>query len=73
MTARRKQNPQTQVDAWNAKYPIGTKVGYSSFPGAELKVTLTTTEAQVLSGHTAVVWIEGVSGCVCVENCKAIA
>jgi hypothetical protein len=26
MTARRKQNPQSAVDAWNAAHPVGTAV-----------------------------------------------
>ncbi len=28
------------------------------------------TEAQVLGGHTAVVWLAGVSGCVALSHCE---
>ncbi|MGV2904634.1 hypothetical protein [Achromobacter sp. AGC25] len=32
----------------------------------------TKTEAEVLSGHTAVVWLEGKRGCVAVSHCTPV-
>lgn len=68
-SAARKPNPQAEVDAWNAKVAVGDYVDYRGYPGAEPKAFRTRTEAEVLSGHTAVVWLEGKSGCVCCEAC----
>ena len=56
---------QRIADRWNANHPVGTPVRYWTMvrEGAG-KVSKTRSLAEVLSGHTAVVWIEGVSGCV---------
>lgn len=48
---------------WNSKYPIGTDVIYERALGPAL-CTTTRSAAQVLAGHTAVIFVEGVSGCV---------
>ncbi|MFJ4682015.1 hypothetical protein [Streptomyces sp. NPDC088789] len=58
-------DPQTAADTWNTRYPIGTPV--VAYPTArpeedsttERLTTRTRSEAQVLSGHTAVVWVHG--------------
>jgi hypothetical protein len=64
---------QKQCDDWNARYPIGTQVQYHFvIDGPEYRLRTTRTEARILSGHTAVVWLDGESGCVCLEACKAI-
>ncbi|WP_256701045.1 hypothetical protein [Caballeronia sordidicola] len=36
-------------------------------------VYVTRTPAEVLSGHTAVVWLDGKSGCVAVSHCVPIS
>lgn len=57
--------PEKECDNWNVKYPIGTSVMYKSgIEGLEMIHTLTKSSAQLLSGHSAVIWIEGKSGCV---------
>lgn len=62
-----------QVMAWNAKHPIGAIVSYEEIQGeGETHRGATTTDAQVLSGHTAVIWIEGKSGCVCLDHCTVV-
>jgi hypothetical protein len=61
---------QKLCDAWNAKHPVGTQVTVKLDSG-ETKETTTTTEAQLLSGHTAVIWLEDVSGCYCLDFVKA--
>lgn len=53
---------EAQVNDWNAKYPVGTEVDLEDGFGKRPR-TRTRTPAQVLSGHSAVVWLEGVSGC----------
>ncbi len=64
------QQLQAQCDAWNAKYPEGTEVDYHPIIGEpECRRRTTCTKAQVLSGHSAVVWLEGERGCVVLEAC----
>lgn len=53
---------------WNSTYPIGAVVEYHSNIGAYRHiVTRTRGEAYVLSGHTAVCFVEGVAGCVALD------
>lgn len=53
---------------WNASYPIGAEVEYHSVIGAQRNVlTRTNSVAYVLSGHTAVCFVDGVSGCVALD------
>jgi hypothetical protein len=60
------------VADWNNLVSLGGEVDYRSHPEAEPQRFKTRTEAQVLSGHTAVVWLEGKSGCVTCESCAAV-
>lgn len=65
--------PEKAVERWNRKYPIGTNVRFYSVKGGRtFKDTKTTTAAYVLSGHTAVVFVEGVTGCVALDNTKPL-
>ncbi len=50
-----------EVDLFNARYPIGTPVLLKKDNG-ETTETKTRSKAQVSGGHSAVVWLEGVSG-----------
>lgn len=64
---------QDQCDAWNAKHPEGTQVSYESVIGeGETHRGATRSEAQVLSQHSAVVWLKGKSGCVLLDHCTVI-
>lgn len=70
---RRAANPQKAVDAFNAMVKIGDEVIYYEVIGDGKPQRLRTrTEAQVLSGHTSVVWLEGKSGCVCTSHCTKV-
>jgi hypothetical protein len=60
-----------KVDAWNASNKIGVDVAYRRDNG-KATLTKTRTEAQVLSGHTAVIWLDDVSGCVDLSRVNAI-
>ena len=68
----RKRNPQAEADKFNARVPVGSLVSYSSMLGDEPKQYRTRTPAEVLSGHTAVVWLEGKAGCVCCSHCVLV-
>lgn len=52
---------QAVCDAWNAAHPVGTAVILHRDSGPF--ETRTRSAAEVLSGHSAVVWLERVSGC----------
>jgi hypothetical protein len=62
---------ERECQEWNSKHPVGTLVKYHAVIGSPASVVRTIkTEAQVLSGHTAVLWLEGMSGCVALEACE---
>ena len=56
--------------AFNAAHPVGTTVRYwrGVREGEPSGTGKTRSEAQVLSGHTAVIWIEGCSGCIALSH-----
>ena len=60
---------QAEVDQWNSVFPVGTSVWYRTDGGSELP-DKTRSEAELLSGHTAVIWLEGKSGCVALDRVK---
>lgn len=58
---------------WNKANPIGTTVKYHPvIGGPKYAITTTKSEAYVLSGHTAVLFVEGISGCVALDACERI-
>lgn len=65
---------QKQCDKWNAAHPEGTTVSYESIIGeGETHRGKSRSEAQVVGGHSAVIWLEGYSGWVCLDHCTAVA
>jgi hypothetical protein len=65
---------QRDCDVFNKAFPVGSPVLYEEVVGlSDAKLYATRSEAQVLSGHTAVVWLEGKSGCVCIDHCRPAA
>jgi hypothetical protein len=50
------------VEAWNREHVVGAPVTVRRDDGTELQ-TRTRSAAQVLSGHTAVIWVDGIAGC----------
>lgn len=62
---------QAAVDSWNANNAVGCGVSYRNDKG-DLTVTTTRTEASILSGHTAVIWLNGVAGCVLLDRVKPV-
>ena len=70
---RKRPDPQKEVEKFNAKVKVGDEVEYSEVIGlGEVKRYVTATPAEVLSGHTAVVWLKGKSGCVAVSHCSPL-
>lgn len=69
---RAQRNPSIGVAAWNNAVSVGQWVDYRSDPHAEPQRFKTRTRASVLSGHTAVVWLEGKSGCVTLESLTVV-
>lgn len=63
---------QAQCDAFNARYPVGTSCSVRK-DGGEAIITKTRSEAQVLSGHSAVIWLEDISGCYLLDRVSPIA
>ena len=66
----------TQVNRWNATYPVGTLVKRYRLmhprqePAGCFKTRL---PASVLSGHSAVVWLDGFPGCVDLDSLEVMA
>lgn len=61
-----------QCDEFNARVKIGDEVLYEELVGEGGATYRTHTEASILSGHTAVIWLEGKSGCVAIDHCWPI-
>jgi hypothetical protein len=70
-TAKRLIDPRLIVESWNNRVRVGDPVIYRDEFGKEHK-SRTRSEAGVLSGHTAVVWIEGRAGCVALDRVRAV-
>jgi hypothetical protein len=58
-----------QADAWNVKHPIGTPVIVIRDDGSAV-LTKTLSLAYVLGGHTAVIFIEGISSCYALDRVR---
>lgn len=58
---------QAECDKFNAEHKVGDEVFLKKDFVDELFRTKTRSEAQVLSGHSAVIWLENVSGCYLLE------
>jgi hypothetical protein len=63
---------QAECDRFNATCKVGGAVTVVLDVGPAIE-TITTSEAQVLSGHTAVVWMRGVSGCYQLDRVTPVA
>ena len=63
---------QQKVDAWNKRYAIGQAVAVRRGEGQVLR-TRTRSSAQLLSGHTAVIWVDGIAGCYLLDRVSAVS
>ena len=75
MTGRpaRKSAAQLQAacDKFNAAHQVGAAVSVK-LDGGEVRETVTNSEAQVMGGHTAVIWLDGIRGCYDLERVTAL-
>jgi hypothetical protein len=71
MTRVRKSPAQLQreCDRFNQQCPIGTPVIVTRDGGEQFHST-TTTVAQVLGGHTAVIWVQEGRSCIPLDRVK---
>jgi hypothetical protein len=60
---------ERQVKEWNRDCPVGTPVTVSRDDGSEFE-TKTRSAARVLSGHTAVIWVDGIAGCYSLDRVR---
>lgn len=71
MSARPRPLPlhelKRQVDDWNHRHKIGDAVIVRKDNGSTIR-TVTRSEAMILSGHTAVICVEGISGCYALDR-----
>ncbi|OEZ91518.1 hypothetical protein [Duganella phyllosphaerae] len=58
---------QATCNKFNAAHHVGAAVTVQ-LDGGEIRETITTSEAQVLSGHSAVIWLKGISGCYLLDR-----
>ena len=63
---------QAACDKFNAANQVGSAVTVQ-LDGGEVSETITTSEAQVLSGHSAVIWLKGISGCYLLDRVTPVA
>ena len=62
-------SPEALAHKWNRRFSVGTRVRYWTGRREGLgKISTTLTEAQVIGGHTAVVWLENQTGCVALSH-----
>ena len=59
------------VTNWNDNYAVGQKVRVKRDSG-DLLVTTTASEAELLGGHTPVIWLDGISGCYALDRVTPI-
>ncbi len=58
---------QAACDKFNAANQVGAAVTVQ-LDGGEVRETITTSEAQVLSGHSAVISLDGIRGCYLLDR-----
>jgi hypothetical protein len=62
---------QSQVDTFNGRHPVGQRVVLRKDNGEGFE-TVTRSKAEVLSGHSAVIWVDGISGCYLLDRITPI-
>jgi hypothetical protein len=62
---------QEQVDRFNSRYPVGQKVAVKKDDGSGIE-TVTRGPAFILGGHSAVISMEGISGCSLLDRVTPI-
>jgi hypothetical protein len=70
----RKKKQQELCDQFNELYQVGTQVKYwkGLKEGEPTGTAPTRSRAEMLGGHTASVWLEGVRGCIGLSHIEVI-
>jgi hypothetical protein len=70
---RRKSQRQMEleVENWNLRNKVGALVRVRLDSGEDVETT-TRSKAQMLSGHTPVIWVDGISGAYLLDRVEAI-
>ena len=63
----RQAQDREMVLQWNQTYPVGTPITVTKDNGDQLR-TITRSSAQMLGGHTPVIWVKGIAGCYSLER-----
>jgi hypothetical protein len=73
MIQAKPQEQMKRVEAWNARYPVGSPVTRYRLmhPLREPQSTRTRSAAWLMGGHTAAVMVEGVAGAVALESVQS--
>lgn len=61
-----------EINEWNHNHQVGCEVLVRLDDGS-IKHTTTTSQAMVLSGHSSVIMLEGISGCYALDRVKPAA
>lgn len=73
MKKKRGIDPVHEASEWNKHVKVGDEVEYREVVELDPPQLFTTrSEACVLSGHTAVVWLHGKAGCVAISHCRPL-
>jgi hypothetical protein len=60
------------VARFNAAYPAPGVLVLVELDSGEIRLTRTRSLAQMLSGHTPVIWLEGISGCYWLKRIRVV-
>lgn len=62
-----------EVEDFNTRCPIGTPVDFwPGFLDDEPRRSVTRSKAEILSGHTPVVWVEDYAGCIALTHVRPV-
>jgi len=62
---------QRECDQFNERFPVGQRVTVHLDCGDSVS-TQTRSKAEVLSGHSAVIWLDGIAGCYLLDRVTPI-
>lgn len=70
--ARSAAELERQIASFNQRYPVGTPVAVRRDDGKSI-VTATRSEAWIMSGHSAVIMVDGISGGYLLDRVSPVA
>ncbi|MEU4331461.1 hypothetical protein [Nonomuraea dietziae] len=61
------------LNDWNTRVPVGTPVRYwTGYREGEGRISRTRSTARLLGGHTSVVWLDDVAGCISLTHVEPV-